>query len=225
LARARDFIVAELCATGASVTQDRFIAKTPIGPIPMTNIVAKVPGVSPSIVIMGGHYDTKDGHAVRRCQRRRVQCGLLARNGQSASSQAKQAPILGGLLRREEAVQRWSATDSLYGSRHLAEEVAAHGAQRHIKALVLVDMVADADLDIHRDTNSTPWLQDLVFTQARRLGYGRYFSDGSKTIKDDHIPFVQIGIPAVEIIDLDYGPLNLTGCGSPELRGGEISSA
>jgi glutaminyl-peptide cyclotransferase len=59
-----------------------------------------------------------------------------------------------------------------------------------------VDMVADAALGIHRDTNSTRWLQDLVFNQARRLGYGRYFSDGSKTIEDDHIPFVQIGIPA-----------------------------
>jgi len=75
--------------------------------------------------------------------------------------------------------------------------------------MILVDMVADAALDIHRDTNSTRWLQDLVFNQARRLGYGRYFSDGSQTIEDDHIPFVEIGIPAVDIIDLDYGPLNL----------------
>jgi Zn-dependent M28 family amino/carboxypeptidase len=210
LARAREFIIAGLRAAGTSVTEDKFIAKTPIGPIPMTNILTKIPGASPSIVILGGHYDTK----------RMVTPFVGANDG--ASSAAFLLEMARVLARRrnklthwvvffdgEEAVQRWSATDSLYGSRHLAAEVSAHGAQRQIKAMILVDTVADAAPDIHRDTNSTRWLQDLEFNQARRLGYGRHFSDGSQTIEDDHIPFVEIGIPAIDIIDLDYGPLNL----------------
>jgi len=210
LERARDFIVAELRAAGASVTEDAFVAKTPIGPIPMTNLVAKVPGTSPSIVIIGGHYDTK-----------RMATPFVGANdgGSSAAFLLEMVRVLAHRRNKltywvvffdgEEAVQRWSATDSLYGSRRLAAEIAASGAQRHVKAMILVDMVADAALDVHRETNSTRWLQDLVFNEARRLGYGPYFSDGSKTIEDDHIPFVEIGIPAVDIIDLDYGPLNL----------------
>jgi len=209
LERTREFIIAELRAVGARVTEDTFIAGTPIGPTPMTNVVAKIPGASPSIVIIGGHYDTK-----------RMATPFVGANdgGSSAAFLIEMARVLGHRPNKltywvvffdgEEAVQRWSASDSLYGSRHLAAEVASDGDQRQVKAVILVDMVADAILDIHRDTNSTCWLQDLVFYQARRLGYGRYFPDGSRTIEDDHVPFVKIGIPAVDIIDLDYGPLN-----------------
>ena len=210
LERTRDFITGELRVTGVGVTEDRFVATTPIGPIAMTNIVATIPGASPSIVIIGGHYDTK-----------RMATPFVGANdgGSSAAFLLEMTRVLAHRRNKltywvvffdgEEAVQRWSATDSLYGSRHLAAEVAANGGQRQVKAMILVDMVADAVLDIHRDTNSTRWLQDLVFNQARRLGYGLYFSGASKTIEDDHIPFVRIGIPAVDIIDLDYGPLNL----------------
>jgi glutaminyl-peptide cyclotransferase len=210
LDRTREFTIAELRAAGAGVAEDKFVAKTPIGSIPMANIIAKIPGASPSIVIIGGHYDTK-----------RMATPFVGANdgGSSAAFLLEMARVLAQRRNQltywvvffdgEEAVQRWSVTDSLYGSRHLAAEVAASGAQRRVKAMILVDMIADAALDVHRDTNSTRWLQGLVFSQARRLGYGRYFSGGSKTVEDDHIPFVQIGIPAVDIIDLDFGPLNL----------------
>jgi len=70
-------------------------------------------------------------------------------------------------------------------------------------------MIADAHLDIHRDLNSTSWLNAIIVGQARDLGYGRYFLNGSRRIEDYHIPFRERGIPAVGIIDLDYGPLNL----------------
>lgn len=70
-------------------------------------------------------------------------------------------------------------------------------------------MIADAHLDIRRETHSTPWLTDLVFNRAHRLGYGRYFVDRPATIEDDHVPFLKLGIPALDIIDFDYGPLNL----------------
>jgi Zn-dependent M28 family amino/carboxypeptidase len=78
-----------------------------------------------------------------------------------------------------------------------------------VRALILVDMIADAHLDIHREAHSTPWLTDVVFAQAQRLGYGRYFLNKGWPIEDDHIPFLELGVPAVDIIDLDYGPFNL----------------
>jgi hypothetical protein len=77
--------------------------------------------------------------------------------------------------------------------------------------VILVDMIADAHLDIRRDAHSTPWLSDIVFAQARRLGYGRYFLNSRRAIEDDHVPLLELGIPAVDIIDLDYWPFNVTG--------------
>lgn len=209
LERTREFIMAELRAAGVSFSEDKFTAATPIGPIPMTNIVAEIPGASSSIVIIGGHYDTK-----------RMATPFVGANdgGSSAAFVLELARVLARRRNKitywlvffdgEEAIRRWSATDSLYGSRHLAAELAAQGTKSQVEAMIVVDMIADAHLDIHPETNSTPWLSDLVFTEARHLGYGRYFLYGQKTVEDDHDPFLQLGIPAVDIVDLDYGPFN-----------------
>ena len=70
-------------------------------------------------------------------------------------------------------------------------------------------MIADAYLDIRREAHSTPWLGDIVFAQARRLGYCRYFLNRPWAVEDDHIPFLELGIPAVDIVDLIYGLFNL----------------
>src|SRR5215831_20496709 len=69
-------------------------------------------------------------------------------------------------------------------------------------------MIADAHLDIHREAHSTPWLMDLVFDEANHLGFGRYFLKRTRAVEDDHLPFLDLGIPAIEIINLDYGPFN-----------------
>jgi len=70
-------------------------------------------------------------------------------------------------------------------------------------------MIGDAHLDLHREAHSTPWLTDIVFSEAQRLGYDRYFLKSPSTIDDDHAPFLDLGVPAVDIIDLNYGPFNL----------------
>ena len=70
-------------------------------------------------------------------------------------------------------------------------------------------MIADAHLDIHREAHSTPWLSDVVFGEAQRLSYGRYFLNSPRAIEDDQLPFLELGVAAIDIIDLDYGPFNL----------------
>jgi hypothetical protein len=70
-------------------------------------------------------------------------------------------------------------------------------------------MIADSHLDIHREAHSTPWLTDIVFSAAQRLGSGQYFLNSPSAIEDDHVPFLELGVPAIDIIDLDYGPFNL----------------
>jgi Zn-dependent M28 family amino/carboxypeptidase len=176
----------------------------------MTNLVAKIPGVSSSMVIIAGHYDTK-----------RLETRFVGANdgGSSAAFLLEMARVLVSrknspsywlvFFDGEEALQRWSKTDGLYGSRHFAQELSAQGTLNRVGALILVDMIADAHLDIHREAHSTPWLTDIVFAQAQRLAYGRDFLNKPWPIEDDNIPFLELGVPAIDIIDLDYGPFNL----------------
>ena len=102
----------------------------------------------------------------------------------------------------------WTDTDSIYGSRHLVQKLSSDGELGRIQAMILVDMIGDAHLDIHREADSTPWLADTVFTAAHRLGYTKEFLDSPTAVDDDHIPFVNAGVAAVDLIDFDYGPDN-----------------
>src|SRR5205814_4973073 len=58
--------------------------------------------------------------------------------------------------------------------------------------------------DIRRDTNSTPWLTNIIWEAARRQDLDDYFMAESTRIEDDHLPFLAAGVPSVDIIDLDY---------------------
>ena len=69
-------------------------------------------------------------------------------------------------------------------------------------------MIGDADLDIQRDTNSTVWLSNLVYQAASTLGYQSHFFQQTTSIEDDHLPFAKIGVPVVDLIDIDYGYAN-----------------
>ena len=68
----------------------------------------------------------------------------------------------------EEATQQWSDTDSLYGSRHLVQRLSVSGDLGRVQAMILVDMIGDADLGIHGEENSTRWLTDLGFHVAQK---------------------------------------------------------
>jgi Zn-dependent M28 family amino/carboxypeptidase len=73
------------------------------------------------------------------------------------------------------------------------------------KAVIIVDMVGDADQQIFKERNSTPALQDKLWAIAANLGYEKFFIPELKwAMTDDHTPFLQRGIPAVDIIDFDY---------------------
>jgi Zn-dependent M28 family amino/carboxypeptidase len=210
LTQTRQWLIHELQAAGAQVQEDSFLASTPNGPIPMTNLIASFRGSGRETVIVAGHYDTKRFDNFR----------FVGANdgGSSAALLLELARVLGGrqhalnywlvFFDGEEAVRNWSGTDRVYGSRHLVEKLSASGELSRIQALILVDMIADAHLRIPREYNSTPWLTDLVFSVAQRLGYGKYFVDSENAVDDDHMPFINAGVPAVDLIDFDYGPKN-----------------
>jgi hypothetical protein len=204
LAKARRYIEGELGDAGVEISYDSFSATTPMGNIPMTNVIGVIHGDSSTVVILAGHYDTAAIAGVR----------FVGANdgGSSAAFLLEMARVL---CRRknsytywvvffdgEEALKQWSASDSLYGSRHLADRLSREGNLGQIKALILVDMVADRHLNILRESNSTEWLRDMVFRNARTLGYGSFFNGGTFPVEDDHSPFLARRVPSVDIIDL-----------------------
>jgi len=210
LVQARQWLIHELRNTGAQVEEDPFTATTPIGPIPMTNLIAKFPGSRRETVMVAGHYDTKRFDDFR----------FVGANdgGSSAALLVELARVLAGqkhalnywlvFFDGEEAVGEWSASDSVYGSRHLVQKLSDNGELSRIEALILVDMIGDKQLRIPRESNSTPWLTDLVFKVAQRLGYSNYFVNSQDAADDDHMPFIAAGVSALDLIDFDYGPNN-----------------
>jgi Zn-dependent M28 family amino/carboxypeptidase len=76
-------------------------------------------------------------------------------------------------------------------------------ALKDIHALILVDMIGDRDLLLKRESNSTPWLTNAIWAAAKRLKRPE-FSDEATPIEDDHLEFLEAGVPAVDLIDLEY---------------------
>jgi Zn-dependent M28 family amino/carboxypeptidase len=204
-------IESQLKSYGCTVAADVWTAPTPAGPKPMKNILAKIPGKAARPVVISGHYDTKAMPGIT----------FVGANdgGSSAGILLELARVLCGKkgadsvwlvwLDGEEAVRRdWSSEDSLYGSKRLASQWSADGTAGKVKALINVDMIGDRELNILEDMNSSTQLRQIVWTAARELNYGQYFTSLQSAIEDDHIPFARVGIPSLDIIDLDYGPNN-----------------
>jgi Zn-dependent M28 family amino/carboxypeptidase len=101
----------------------------------------------------------------------------------------------------EEAFKKWSDTDSLYGSRHLAEKWGKEGVNARLKALINVDMIGDKNLVMLYDGYSAPTVKKIVWDAAGALGYTKEFPRADEAVEDDHIPFLKAGVRAVDLID------------------------
>lgn len=207
---------------GDQVEEDAFTADTVEGKFPVRNIIAKFPGKKDGIIAILGHYDTN--YPLRNT-------GYVGANdgGSSTAILLEFANYFRGQINREnpgsssnpklrdgysvwlvwtdaeEAVREWSDTDSVYGTRHLAEKWGKDGTLKQIKALFVMDMIAAQDVNILRDTNSTPWLLDLIHSAAERGGYQSHFYALQFGEEDDHIPFVKRGVPSADVISVPYG--------------------
>ena len=205
-AKTRQYLTAQLTALGIKTVEQPFDGVTPIGPIKMVNLIGTIPGKSPDRIILASHFDTKLYRDVRfvGASDGASSTAALLELGRVLKAR-KDLPFTIELLffDGEEAVLDWSATDSTYGSRHYVDAARKSGSLKSIRALVLLDMIGDRDLTIRRDPNSTRWLTDIIWATARQLGH-RQFLDEEMAIEDDHLPFLKAGVPAVDVIDLDY---------------------
>ncbi|WP_238398557.1 M28 family peptidase [Edaphobacter sp. 12200R-103] len=211
-AKAEEFIRSHFTAEAAkgNFEIDSFSASTPAGLLPMKNFIVKYPGKKDGIIVVASHYETNyplrdinfvganDGGATT---------ALLIELGRYLRANPPQGYSVWLVFDDgEEAIQSWSDRDSLYGTRHLAARWSQDGTIKKIKAFLVADMIGDKDLNIDRDSNSTPWLLDMLATAAKNTGHSSYVFKNENTVMDDHLPFRQRGVPVLDMVDLEYGP-------------------
>lgn len=213
--RARDYVRGALGKLGIAVREQRFQSQTPVGQVPMANLIATIPGTGTSqerIVLMG-HYDTKpfkeftfvganDGGS---------SAAFLLEFGRFLKQTSRTVTYELLFLDGEEAFcLHWdecktpAGPDNTYGSRYYVSDAVRSGSLKSIKAAILVDMIAERGAVFLRETQSTTWLKDILWSAAKTTRYGHYFSDTELSVDDDHIWFLKAGVPAVDIIDIDY---------------------
>ena len=194
------------------VEEDTFTANTPIGPVAMRNFIVRFPGKKDGVIVLSTHYETN--YPLRNINFVGANDGASTTGLLLTIADQLRGKTLDGysvwlvFFDGEEAIQSWSASDSTYGSRHLAAKWGRDGTLGKIKAFILADMIGDKDLDIQRESKSTGWLVDLVRQAAHKFGYDRYFFKTEEAVEDDHLAFVDRGVPSIDLIDLDYGPNN-----------------
>jgi Zn-dependent M28 family amino/carboxypeptidase len=206
--RAQEYIVGKLEGFGCTVEQQPFRASTPIGDVQMKNIIAKIPGQSADIVMFTTHYDTKRMANFVGADDGGSSSGVMLELARHLCPRQNALTVWIAFFDGEEAFNRvWMDPDNTYGSREMAARMALSSELRRVRAFLLADLVGNRNLRLKRESQSTDWLTDLVWSTAARLGYGRTFVDDSSPYEDDHLPFLRRGVDAVDIIDLD-NPMN-----------------
>ncbi len=206
LAATRKYIADQLRTLGIAVREQAFVGKTPAGDMAMANVIGTIAGRRTARVALASHFDTKRSPRFRfvGANDGASSTAVLLELARALKDSRPEFTIELLFLDGEEAVNwDWAGTDNTYGSRHYVAAGQADGSLETLQALVLLDMVGDSDLRIRRESMSTPWLVDAVWSTARRLGHGQYFPSELTTVDDDHVPFLRAGVPAVDIIDLD----------------------
>jgi glutaminyl-peptide cyclotransferase len=202
--KTRAYIQQQLSAIGLTQTEQAFEAQTPIGPVKMVNIRATIPGPGAGRLIFAGHYDTKlfKEFTFVGANDAGSSTAFLLELARVLKDRKNALTIEILFLDGEEAFGEWE-TGNTFGSRHYVATAQKAGAIKDIKAMILVDMIGDKELVLKRESQSTPWLVDAIWSAARQLNRPEFVSD-STPINDDHLPFLAAGVPAVDIIDLEY---------------------
>jgi len=209
LEKSRDYIEDQLRRSGWQVTRQAFSDDTPRGKIQFVNLIAQFSGqgkAASPLFLLCSHYDTKMFDAIR----------FVGANdgGSSTGLLLEVARVIGqhpNLARKielvffdgEEAIEQFSQTDGLYGSRYFARQLQSGGAKQ-FRGGLLFDMVGDRSLGITLPANSPVEIARDIFAAAEVLKLRNYFTYLGRELVDDHVPLNAIGIPTLDIIDFDY---------------------
>ena len=218
LEKTRVYIANELRSYGLTVSLDEFTATTPQGEKRMANIIGEIPGETKTTILLASHYDTKFYKDMRfvGANDPATSVATVLEIGRVLSSIKEKPKVTYRLVffdGEESFCEGWSdcqnkdGPDNTYGSRRYVALLKEKNELVNTAALILLDMMGYKNLQLGRDTSSTPWLVDLIWQTGRELGHDKIFLDREEGVGgDDHEPFMRHGIDAVDIIQLNTYP-------------------
>jgi len=211
ITKVQDYLHAELASYGCTVEEQAFKAPSPIGDLAMKNVIAKIPGSGPGILLLMTHFDTKRLDNFVGAEDAGSSTGVMLELARDLCGKPKQPnSVWIAFLDGEEtqATFDWLTADSVYGSRELAARMALSGDLKSVRAVILADMVGQYNLHIQRDYDAPKWLNDTIWNTAARLGYRSIFVAQTTRTEDDNLPFLDRKVPTIDLIDLtDYANL------------------
>lgn len=209
--RAADYLADRFRQLGLEVEVDEFQDAVPAGTGVFRNVIARIPGASDRMVVLGSHFDTKAGisDAFVGANDSGSSTGALlelARVMRAATADLRpDVEFIFVAFDGEEAAVRYGPRDGFHGSRRFVERLEASGRLAAVQAMILLDMIGDRDLTVTIPRNCTPELVEMALNAARDEGARSAFSLYPRAIGDDHVPFLDAGVPAVNLIDFEFG--------------------
>lgn len=205
--QAAQYIVSRLRQFQVEAEIQAFRDTTPHGDMTFRNVLGRIPGDTPWIIMLGAHYDTKTGIPdFVGANDSGSGVGLLLTLARVLQRNAPHPfEIRFAFFDGEECMVNYTETDGFHGSRHLSGQMLKDGSLRRIAAFILLDMVGDKNLSITIPRNSDRHLVSLAFDAARQEGVRHQFTLFPYAIGDDHDAFLSKGVPAIDLIDFQYG--------------------
>ena len=172
-------------------------------PVPdgLRNVVGVVPGRTRRRVVVGAHYDTKDAPGFVGANDGASGTAVLTQLARTV--RRPRSTLVFVLFDGEESPR--GTPDVEFEEKGLRGSKVAARRYRDAEAMVLLDFVGDRRLRIPREASSDPVLWGRLRAAAHRAGAGRVFPDATgPSILDDHTPFLEQGVPAIDLIDFDF---------------------
>jgi glutaminyl-peptide cyclotransferase len=204
LEKVREWIRLYIEKNGLTMQKRPFMARTPKGMKQMVNLSYVIPGVQKKgLVVLMAHYDSKLFTDIQFVGANDAASSVALLLTLTKPIQKAQLPydVQVVFVDGEEAIVDWTFHDSLYGSRQMAQDV--RGVD--IKAVIVVDMIADKDLSYIRSRNVDEKLLSYFEKSLEEMNQSQKMETQWSYVMDDHTPFVEIGIPTLHIMDFTFG--------------------
>lgn len=206
--RAAVMLEGKLKKLGYTTVIDTFSEETPNGKMFFNNVLGRLPGKTDRLIILASHFDTKSGISpdFQGANDSGASSGVLMELARVLQARGKhETEFLIAFFDGEECRTEYGPHDGLHGSRRLAKQIYDAGGAKLVEAVILLDMIGDKDLKITVPRNCSPKLVKELFYAAHETGVREQFGLGPGSILDDHVPFMLAGMPAVDVIDFEYG--------------------
>ena len=205
--KAAVYLAKRLQAAGVAVETDVFTSMTPRGPRLFRNVIGKLPGSESNLILVCSHFDTKPGIGpdFQGANDSGSSSGVLLELARLLARREARGPeIRLVFFDGEESLHDYTEIDGFHGSRHYAQKLVEQGCSRGTQ-MILLDMIGDQNLTVTMARNNDSKLATLFLQCSEAEGARSHFTLWPYEVGDDHSAFLERGIPAVDIIDFDYG--------------------